>query len=220
MCAVSTLNGLKNDDAQAYHHGNLREALLINGLALLESTQGTEFSLRELSRVVGVSANAAYRHFANKEELLTAMAIHGFQQMVARQAEQVQSASNAGNGFLSAGRAYVDFARQNPALFRLMFGRFAATQRNEELSAAAQLAYQGMRYSAAAALDKSPDDAEMTVVAMQAWSLVHGLSHLIIDGQFDAHTDNIDQMIDAVFQQAASHSPHIAAESSPHRQDG
>ncbi len=216
---MSTLNGLKNDDTQAYHHGNLREALLINGLTLLESTRGTEFSLRELTRVVGVSANAAYRHFANKEELLTAMAIHGFQQMVARQAEQIQSASHPVNGFLSAGRAYVDFARQNPALFRLMFGRFAATHRNEELSVAAQLAYEGMRYSAAAALEKSPDDAEITVVAMQAWSLVHGLSHLIIDGQFDTHTDNINKMIDAVLQQAASHYPHAQAGSIQHKPD-
>lgn len=203
MCAVSTSKDLSMDEqageaSQQYHHGNLRETLLLSGLALMEATGDTAFSLRELSRQVGVSANAAYRHFASKDDLLTAIAVYGFQQLVSTQAQAVQDNSNPRDGFLMAGISYVSFARRHPALFRLMFGRFAVTHRNDELSAAAQLAYEGMRYSAALALNKALDDPQLMVLATQAWSLVHGLSHLIIDGQFDATTSDIDGLVSQV----------------------
>jgi len=69
------------DEAPGYHHGNLREALLERGLVLLEQGPETDFSLRELARRVGVSANATYRHFANKEALTRAMAGAGFRRL-------------------------------------------------------------------------------------------------------------------------------------------
>lgn len=210
MCAVSTSENLTADERSGdavphYHHGNLREALVLNGLALMEATGDTAFSLRELSRQVGVSANAAYRHFASKDDLLTAIAVYGFQQLVSAQAQAVQDSTNPRDGFLTAGVSYVRFARQHPALFRLMFGRFAVTHRNEELSAVAQLAYEGMRYSTALALNKALDDPSLMVLATQAWSLVHGLSHLIIDGQFDASTDDIDGLVGQVLGGSFEH---------------
>ncbi len=204
MYTVSTSTRRKADKAPSYHHGNLRAALVAVGLKLLESGQSAEFSQRELTRQVGVSANAAYRHFASKEDLLTAMAAEGFRQLINDQAAAIQKRSGAAERFLGAGRAYVGFARRHPALFRLMFSRFAAANRSEELNAAAQLAYEGMRYSAAAALEKPVNDAQVTVMAMRAWSTVHGLSQLIIDGQFDRHTDDIDKLVDTVLEQAAS----------------
>lgn len=202
MCAVSTLN-LENSETQTtYHHGNLRESLLINALELLESTQSTDFSLRELTRMTGVSANAAYRHFANKEKLLTALAAHGFEQMSLLQASAVNAANTPREGFLQAGRAYIAFATQHPALFRLMFGRFAITHRDDTLNAAAQLSYNGMLYSAAAAFGVDVEDTDMKTIAATAWSVVHGLSHLIIDGQFEGLTNNLDHLINQVLQRS------------------
>jgi len=194
MYTVSTSN---------YHHGNLRQALLDAGLERLESEQSPDFSLRELTRSVGVSVNAAYRHFASKEDLLCAMAAEGFYRLTGSQAKAIQDNSDRVEGFREAGRAYVSFARQHPALFRLMFSRFAAGNPNPEIKAGAQLAYEGMRHSVAALMKRPTDDSEVIVTAMYAWSLVHGLSHLIIDGQFDPHTDDIDGMVDAVLQRAA-----------------
>ena len=194
MYTVSTSN---------YHHGNLREALLAAGLEKLESEQSPEFSLRELTRQVGVSVNAAYRHFASKDDLLCAMAAEGFRLLCVDQAAAMQ-ADTVEQGFREAGRAYVNFARRHPALFRLMFSRFAVTNRNDELNAGAQLAYDGMRFGVAAILNKPVENADVKIVSMFAWSLVHGLSHLIIDGQFDIHTDDIDGLVDAVLQHAAA----------------
>lgn len=199
---MSTLETTTNKESRAYHHGNLQETLLMNALTLLESTQSTEFSIRELSRIVGVSSNAAYKHFANKEELLTALAVRGFQQLLTEQAQATQDNQTHKTRFMAAGLAYVVFARQHPALFRLMFGRFAVTHRNQELSDIAQLAYEGMRYSASLALNIPLTDAKITIIATKAWSLIHGLSHLIIDGQFDAHSENdIDDLIHNVLQE-------------------
>jgi AcrR family transcriptional regulator len=198
---VSTLRKKSTHKAPSYHHGNLREALVAMGMELLEEGQSADFSQRELTRRVGVSANAAYRHFASKEELLTAMAAEGFRQLASAQITAIQGQPNDTERFLAGGRAYVAFARLNPSLFRLMFGRFAAANRNEELSAAAQISYEGMCHGVAAVLAKPVGDKQVTVAATHAWSLVHGLSQLIIDGQFEAHTDDIDGLVDAVFQQ-------------------
>lgn len=199
---MSTSKKLLSDEP-SYHHGNLREALIVKGLELLEAGQA-DFSLRELTRQVGVSANAAYRHFAGKEALLSAMAAEGFRQLAAAQAMAVQGGANPVLGFLEAGRAYVHYARQHPALFRLMFGRFAASNPDAEMQAAAQLAYQGLRFGVAAVLKRPVESAEVLAAAMHAWSLVHGLSQLIIDGQMEAHTADIDKLIDDVLRQAAA----------------
>lgn len=208
MFTMSTSERAK--PAGGYHHGHLREALVAAGLALLDESGSSELSLRELARQVGVSANAAYRHFDNKEALMVAMAAEGFRRLAAVQLQAALQRQHPAEGFLESGRAYVNFARQHPALFRLMFGRFSAANRSEEMESAGQLAYEGLRHGVAATLHLEPDSAQVVTAAMHAWSLVHGLSHLILDGQFDAITDDVDGMIDAVLRQAAHFSLSLA----------
>lgn len=190
------------DSAASYHHGHLRDALMAEGLKLIESTQSTDFSLRELTRTLGVTVNAAYRHFASKEDLLCAIATHGFTQLLIQQAQAIQQSDHPIQGFLKAGRTYIDFAQQNPTLFRLMFSRFSAQNASVEMAGAAQLAYDGIRFSLAAALTKDVNDAEVTVGSAHAWSIIHGLSYLVIDRQLEPHANNIDQLINDIMQQA------------------
>lgn len=185
MYTVSTLKVKNIDSLSSYHHGNLREVLLSKGLELLESSIDASFSMRELTRKIGVSANSVYRHFASKEELLTALAIQGFQKLLEAQALAIQNASNSEKGFIKAGHQYIHFAVQNPMLFRLMYGRFVVSHDDENLKQLASLAYTGMLYAAAQALKLDVESREAKIVATKAWSVVHGLSHLIIDGQFD-----------------------------------
>jgi len=183
----------------AYHHGNLRPALVEQGLVLLESSPQGEFSLRELARQVGVSANAAYRHFANKEALLAALAAEGFRRLQAAQMQAAMSTADLKEGFRKSGRAYVRFAQDNPALFRLMFGGLLSNEPSEELSQAAHAAFGTLQAAVAQLL--GIDDAEdhsVTVSAMSVWSLVHGLSHLVLDGQLDHHGGQADVLIDEV----------------------
>jgi len=185
MYTVSTLKVKNIDSPPAYHHGNLRETLLSKGLELLESSVDAKFSMRELTRMIGVSANSVYRHFANKEELLTALAIQGFQKLLEAQALAIHDASNTESGFISGGRQYILFAIQNPMLFRLMYGRFVTSHDDETLKQLANFAYTGMLYAAAKSLNLDVESREAKTIAIKGWSVVHGLSHLIIDGQFD-----------------------------------
>lgn len=205
MYTVSTLNIDPTTDgaeqARNYHHGNLREALLMKGLELLESSQDADISLRELAREVGVSANAAYRHFANKEALLLAMAAEGFTRFSQGQMNAMQAGKTPMERFMLSGRAYIDFACKNPALYRLMFGRFSASHRSDDVNSPGNLAFQGLINMIATVLQADPKSAQVNSAAIHAWSLVHGLSTLILDGQFDRHADHIDAFVDDVFAQ-------------------
>lgn len=198
---ASTKTSTNTNNSQNYHHGNLREALLIDGLRLLESSEGANFSMRELTRMIGVSANAVYRHFKSKEELLVALAIQGFQSLLEQQALAIQNAKTAQEGFLNSGKTYIDFAIKNPSLFRLMYGRFAVNQNDESLNSLAQLAYTGILYSASTALNLDVNSQHAKTIATSSWGVVHGLSHLIIDGQFNAMSaQQLNEMIDTIIE--------------------
>lgn len=167
-----------------YHHGRLRESLIAEGLLLLaESPQG-DISLRALARRVGVTPNAAYRHFADKGALLVALAAEGFRQL---QTAQQQAARDAPPGQMLSlsGRAYLRFAWENPALFRLMFGAHLADREDAELRAAAAEAYQALRRGVATAKDAQAEAVDVEAATLRAWGLVHGLSHLMLDGQLN-----------------------------------
>lgn len=188
--------------APSYHHGNLRAALVEAGLAALESSGNNDLSLRELARQVGVSSNAAYRHFAGKEALLVALATEGFRRFAAALGAAAMKEAWPGEAFRAAGLAYVRFARANPGLFRLMFGRFASGHRDADLDTASLQAFAGLQNLVASTSGLPPDDPRSLQRAMLAWSVVHGLSHLAMDGQLDSFTDDVEAMIEAVLSQA------------------
>jgi AcrR family transcriptional regulator len=174
--------------SRAYHHGNLRATLVAEGLAALEEGERADVSLRELARRAGVSPNAAYRHFKDKDALLAALAAEGFRQLTeAAEASQtaLPDARDEKESFRAYGRAYVVFASKHPALFRLMFGRFTTSERTEELQRAGGRTFRDLHVGVAATSGLPPDDPRVATGALYAWSLVHGLSNLILDGQID-----------------------------------
>lgn len=183
---------------RAYHHGDLRNALIEAGLNALEAQDASELSLRALARELGVSANAAYRHFADKDALLSALAAEGFRRFAREQREAREQLST---NPAAVGLGYILFAQRHPALFRLMFGRFTRAVESAELQEAALKAFEQLLEdsrapqpgsSAATAGAPSPPGAapanaaidEATLLrAIARWSLVHGLSHLMLEGQ-------------------------------------
>lgn len=191
----------------AYHHGNLREALVEAGLAHLEADERGEISLRDLARQVGVTANAVYRHFADKEALLAALAAEGFRRLRAAQLAAEQPGRDAAAALQVAGRSYVDFARAHPALYRLMFGRFDATTHGSELAEAAQASFSKLLAQVAGARGLSLQDPQVLSAAVFGWGLTHGLSLLAIDGRFDHLTDDPGALIDAALSFATPRRP-------------
>lgn len=181
---------------KSYHHGNLREALVQAALARLEGNTQAEFSLRELARDVGVTVNATYRHFADKNAVLAAVAAQGFRQFTEHQvAAAAAGASDPRRAVAALGRAYIGFARQHAALFRLMFGRFDHSARDEELTTASQAAFVPLLNCVAETLNVPAQDPRALTTAVRAWGLVHGLSNLLLDRQLESFAVPVDELV-------------------------
>lgn len=104
-----------------YHHGDLRNALLAAAREILDEAGVSGLSLRAVARRAGVSQTAPYRHFKDKAALIAAIATDGF--LVLKDTlEAASDEGQEGEGLHSLGRAYVNFARKNTGLYRLMFG--------------------------------------------------------------------------------------------------
>lgn len=189
---------------RTYHHGNLRAALIDAGLAALEKGDLADFSLRAVAREVGVSANAAYRHFANKDDLLSALAAEGFRRFAAQQAAAAQGTQDIPQMQSATAKAYVSFAQAHPALFRLMFSRFLNTSSSEDLKTASMTAFELLLNASAhqAGVETYSEQAMLTAIAN--WSLVHGLSHLVLDGQLTPFGLSMDTIIDGIIKLQAN----------------
>jgi len=110
------------EEKTPYHHGDLRSALLEAALEILNDHGPRALTIREVARKVGVSHTAPYRHFANKDDLIVAVVRQGFDLMSQAMAERKSAAEpDPLNQFAAAGMAYVDFALENPAYYRVMY---------------------------------------------------------------------------------------------------
>jgi AcrR family transcriptional regulator len=171
-----TLN-MSTPPRSSYHHGQLRPVLLAEARAQLDAGGPESVSLRETARRAGVSATATYRHFSDKDSLLAAVAAEGFREFGKALADSIKD----GRPFAAMGRAYVEFALAHPGLFRLMFSPLIRERdRFPDLKEASEQAFRGLQMGAAAA--RNSPDANADAAALAAWSLVHGLSHLLLDG--------------------------------------
>lgn len=174
--------------AKSYHHGDLRSALVADGLAMLRVSGVDAFSLREVARRIGVSATAVYRHFPDKESFLNAVAAAGTEQLGQMQRIAMDTAGGGIAGFEVAGQTYVRFALANPALFRLMmiakpgqvfFGEKGAPNIG---TGGGNAAMHLLQTSVAALAGEGADQEQTRHRAIHAWSMVHGMAILMLDG--------------------------------------
>src|SRR5271170_3806794 len=163
-----------------YRHGNLPAALVAAARQILDESGMQAVGLRETARRVGVSATAAYRHFASKEDLLASVAAEGFRELGAAMEGAMDGATRGPNPLSRAGLAYVEFGQQNRGLFRLMFGPVLAERAKYPGLQAATDGVEALLLRGVADLDQRPLGDNLA--AMAAWGLVHGLSNLVVDG--------------------------------------
>jgi AcrR family transcriptional regulator len=175
---------IKKGARDRYHHGDLRAALIEAGLAQLAEGNVETLSLRELARRTGVSATAVYRHFPDKQALLHALAAEGAERLGQAQAAAMAAAGGGEAGFAAAGQTYVRFALAHPALFRLMMSAEAADAGFEDGSDAPNSAMRLLKRSIAELA--GPDAQAQRTQAAHAWSLVHGMAMLMLDGHLPA----------------------------------
>ncbi|HZT02876.1 MAG TPA: TetR/AcrR family transcriptional regulator [Steroidobacteraceae bacterium] len=171
---------------RSYHHGDLRNALIEATVELIPAAGVRGLSLREVARAAGVSHAASYRHFRDKESLLAAVAETGFSNLGEALRRAAQSAGPDPVAKLqAAGVAYVEFAMRHPAHLHVMFGgAIGSFDRYPTLLASARAARAELHEVVAEISRKgSAGEAEEEVLEAAAWSIVHGLSVLLADGQ-------------------------------------
>lgn len=170
-------------DGRSYHHGDLRAALLQAAAQLLAEHGEAAISLREVARRAQVSHSAPYRHFADREALLAALATQGFAELLARM-RQVGADLDAGARLAPLGACYVRFALEQRGLFRLMFAATLERARHPELQLAAEALHRQLDEAVAELVE-----GDTQIASLSAWSLVHGLAQLLLDGQVAAGED-------------------------------
>lgn len=179
---------------QPYHHGNLRAELLKAAEKELSEKGLEAFSMRGVAKRAGVSHNAPGHHFADVNALLTALATTGFKRLLATQtARQKHAKSSPLNQFIALGLGYVDFATENPAMFRLMFSSSQPDRTDADLAAAMASAFLLLSQEAGklAPSGSSRSDLESKNI-MAAWAMVHGLGDLMNSGLLDVMIDSQD----------------------------
>jgi AcrR family transcriptional regulator len=173
---------------EGYHHGDLRAALLSAAMEQLAEGDEATLSLRAVARRAGVSPNAPYRHYPDKDALLAAMATQGYHEL--RDALVAADAA-AEDRFVAMAQAYVSFAVHNPGLFQLMFGHPCSRSSPETSAAAAETT--AVLAERVAAVVPAAQHASFMV---GAWSLVHGLAALVLDGKLDVEgQDALDDLV-------------------------
>lgn len=181
---------VNNDDMRSklrYHHGNLGNALVARATELIERDGTERFSLREAARLEGVSAKAAYRHFADKADLLAAVAEHGFKLMEQKLVETVEAVAVGGSAaavaverLKAAGRGYVAFAIDHPELLRVMFSANGlATLDDKNAFQPAAFALLGRTLDDLARAGVLPAD-RRAGAELKAWTVVHGFASLVV----------------------------------------
>src|SRR5690606_22326887 len=164
---------------QKYHHGDLRAALVAAGRHILEHEGIEALSLRATARATGVSQAAPYSHFAGKDALLAAIAETGVQTLALRMAEQATGAPSPRARIEKLVTAYIGFAQDNTALFRLMFGRELADMK--KFPTLAMTAGKSYALISAALAARTSQDVETPFLTVCIWSLCHVLAGLLID---------------------------------------
>lgn len=164
---------------KSYHHKHLREALLHAAIQLIAELGPTAFTLREAARRAGVSHNAPYRHFRDKEELLAAVSGEGFRELDRAMLDAIELQSDTVDRLKRAGLAYVDFALRRPQHFAVMFDAPLSKRKHPASVAAGEQAFGTLVSLVKGCQDEGRLPAGSAhPFALLAWSMVHGIAKL------------------------------------------
>jgi len=170
-----------SNEPRGYHHGNLREALIRAALQLIAEKGPGGFTFAEAARYAGVSPAAPYRHFRDRDELMSSVALRGFEQFAAALAKAWDEGRPEPVAALDRlGRAYLDFARTEPAYYAAMFEAGVRLDNNAPLREAGDRAFAVLRAAAEKIVAAMPASGRppALMVALHVWSMAHGVAAL------------------------------------------
>jgi AcrR family transcriptional regulator len=170
---------------RGYHHGNLREALIKAALDLIGEKGAAGFTFAEAARSAGVSPAAPYRHFRDRDALMAEVALQGFARFQAfLETAWSDGRPDAFTAFGNLGKAYLAFARTEPAYYSAMFEAGIPLDTNPELRQAGDRAFAILRTASEALAERLPKAGRppATMMALHIWSISHGIASLFARG--------------------------------------
>jgi AcrR family transcriptional regulator len=199
---------------RGYHHGRLKDALIEAARTLVAERGPAGFTLAEAAKLVGVTAAAPYRHFADRNQLLGELARRGFDMFGQRLAGAWdRGRPDAMQALRRMGSAYLAFAREEPGLYLAMFGN-ARTLDAPDAGRSATLALETLRTAAHAVLGGSGrPEGEARKLAFEIWSLSHGVAMLTLSGHLES--DNEGCSVLEILEDGAEALVKAAIERSP-----
>jgi AcrR family transcriptional regulator len=197
---------IKMPKKNKYHHLDLRTKLLETTTEMIVNNGVETVTMRSLSQKIGVSRTAPYRHFSDKTALLCAIAEEGFYKI--KDALDKIASNKKQDPLISLKKmalAYVDFAINNPAYYRLMFGKEVVSNKTPlSLQIATKESFQKLTQTLEQCQkEKSIKKMDITNLANSAWATLHGLSMLLIDGQISPNSTNHELKNDSYLNKEA-----------------
>lgn len=175
---VDGVNTFRQLTGMAYHHGNARVALLDAAAALLETEGAAGLSLRQVAERAGLSRQAPYNHFADKEAMLAELVQDGFERLAGLLSATATTGLTPAVRLAQAAETYIGFGQQRPALFRLMFRKeLVDHSKHEGASRAAAAALAAL----SAIIQAMAPGQDVRDAILAAWAIVHGYTSLCLE---------------------------------------
>lgn len=211
---VMTSAAASADRHRPYHHGSLRAALVDAGIVLAREGGPDRVILREAARAAGVSHSAAYRHFADREALLAEVSRQARSELASRMRHHIDDAADPVSRLGAVGTAYVDFALTEPGLFRTAFDSHPTPggDYQHDPSTTGEVEPQTRGAEPFDVLNQVLDEVQSAGLldprrrpgaAIAAWSAIHGLASLLIDGPLPTTKADIDFALGQVLELVA-----------------
>jgi AcrR family transcriptional regulator len=175
--------------AGRYHHGDLKAALVDTAVELITEQGVRGFSMAAASRRLGVAVSAPYAHFASRDDLLAAVAVHAYEVFLAEARAGMTAARTPTDRLAAMARAYVRFAGIHRPLFEVLFDAGLDKSRHPEIKAAEQPINDAFLGCVNALTDSEADAADLSA-AVEA--VAHGHAMLLLDGSYGPRTEAID----------------------------
>ena len=204
---ISTDVNIPDEDTRAYHHGDLRNALLTSALEILETDGLDAMSLRAVARRAGVSQAAPYHHFKDKRAIMAAAATVGHIKLAEMAREFRDMGGKGYASLIRMGAGYVAFAKDNPNLFRLMFGpELTDYTEDKEYQASTKLGLDMIidRLAQLMNVDTETGIDEIESSGLTSWCFVHGMATLVVDNKIKCPETSEPAFLEFVFKMFAT----------------
>ncbi|MEO0387447.1 MAG: TetR/AcrR family transcriptional regulator [Pseudomonadota bacterium] len=177
----------------SYHHGDLRAQLVEATRTLVETKGPDKFSVSEACRLAGVSTAAPYRHFGDKTDMLIAVAMDGMErQRMQMEAVVAQHPRGTIDSIAALGELYIQFAQREEGVFRLAFGLTRDHEDRADMTECGQRCFGVVVEEVRRYLNRPAPDGPVMERAFSLWTLVHGMSFLMIDQKLGVMTTPLD----------------------------